>query len=140
MSIWQKIKEIFSRFFVPIDESEISAEDIPVIEGNTLQESELVEPVEHTPLEEIEALKATLEKNGKFHTHNIIAEKLNYLEQYIKIFSLNFPNEYNEFLNTIQKYREEYDEELKKYHSSFEGNIAFTIDPEKESQRLLECL
>lgn len=74
----------------------------------------------------------------KFKIKNVVFEKLNYLEQYIKSFSLSFPAEYNMYLDLIVKQRIEYQEELNNYNSAFSGNIAFAVNPEQESRRIAQ--
>jgi len=83
--------------------------------------------------EEIIALQAF--ENKKFEFKNVIFEKLNFLEQYIKSFSLTFPEEYNKYVACIEKKRKEYDEELQNYNKDV---MTFSIDPEQESLRIAE--
>jgi len=81
-----------------------------------------------------EGAKESLEQ---FKMRNIIFQKLNYLEQYIKVFSLPFPNEYNHYLGIIQAHRDEYNKDLEEYKEGLIGELTFAIDPEKESDRLI---
>lgn len=74
-----------------------------------------------------------------FKLENVVFDKLNYLEQYIKIFSLTFPKEYREYLTTIQKLKADYVKELEEFKKGFEGDITFSIDPEQESKRYVEA-
>lgn len=113
------LTEIFKNFFVnlfrrkkPINNSQIIIENADT-------------DVEHSQI-----LK-------KFELRNVIIEKIEYLEQYIKIFSLTFPEEYNKYLSLIQKERNSYEDELKKYMDGFDGSITFSIDPEHETNRLI---
>ncbi len=75
------------------------------------------------------------ERKIDFKLNNIIFDKLNHLEQYIKIFSQTFPKQYSEYLIAVQSLRTEYERELEKYKKGFDGNITFAIDPEHESRR-----
>lgn len=84
--------------------------------------------------EELVEAENTLEQ---FKMRNVVFEKLKYLEQYIKLFSLNFPKEYEYYLNIIHIQREEYELELQKYNNGLLGEITFAIDPECESNRLI---
>lgn len=75
-----------------------------------------------------------------FASENVVFDKLSYLEQYIKIFSLTFPKEYGEYLLVIQKLKKNYAEELERFENGKKGNITFSIDPEAESQRYVEVM
>ena len=77
------------------------------------------------------------DEGKKFEIRNIVYEKLNYLEQYIKIFSLPFPNEYAQYLESIQNEKRNYETELNKYSDGLNGKLTFAIDPEEESSRLM---
>lgn len=88
---------------------------------------------EANEIAEQEALKEELEK---FTMKNVVLEKLNSLEQYIKIFSLPFPKEYSEYLDAINTEKIEYEAELENYRKGFNGGIVFAIDPECEANRL----
>ena len=86
---------------------------------------------------DIEYFNEEIQKMEEFKIHNVVFQKLNYLEQYIKVFSLNFPNEYSKYLNAIFEQRSNYEEELKKFQDGLEGYLTFSIDPECEAQRLI---
>lgn len=73
----------------------------------------------------------------KFKLENIVLDKLNYLEQYIKTFSSSFPKEYDTFLSLINEQKREYEQELANYRKGLAGSITFSIDPERESKRFL---
>lgn len=68
-----------------------------------------------------------------FESQNRVFNKLNYLEQYIKIFSLTFPCEYSMYLKKITNIKEAYARELEEFRKGQNGNITFSIDPEHES-------
>ena len=74
---------------------------------------------------------------AQFKMKNVVFECLNYLEQYIKIFSLSFPDEYNKYLAIIDQHRKDYEQELENYRKGLAGTITLSIDPETESRRLL---
>jgi len=76
----------------------------------------------------------------KLEVENVIFNKLNHLEQYIKMFSLTFKEEYNRYCTRIHEMKEEYTKELDKYNKSLKGDISFSIDPERESERYVEVL
>lgn len=118
MSLLTRIKNFFKRLFHKKDESE---EIVEVDNDFDLSEEEVNEE---------DALE-------QFRMHNIVFEKLNYLEQYIKIFSLPFPKEYSHYLAIILNHRKEYEEELKKFYNGLLGELTFAIDPECESSRLI---
>jgi len=90
--------------------------------------------------EEIVELENKVEEIQKFKSENVIFNKLIYLEQYIKIFSLTFPNEYNEYLKTINDLKNDYTAELEEFKKGFNGNITFSVDPEYESKRYVEVV
>ncbi len=74
---------------------------------------------------------------NKFKTRNIIFEKLEFLKQYIKMFSFTFPKEYDEFYEKILNQEKDYQNILEKYQNCIDNNrITFMIDPEEESERL----
>lgn len=93
-------------------------------------------------LKEIEAVnqESLTEESQILEMENIVMNKLNYLEQYIKIFSLPFPKEYKEYLNTIQTLKSEYERELEEYKRGLRGNITFSIDPEQETDKYIEVI
>ena len=99
----------------------------------------LITSEEEQPQDEMEEIDVEQElvkleeEREKFKFDNVVFNKLNYLEQYIKIFSLTFSEEYNQYLTIIQNYREQYQKELEDYQNGFSGNITFSMDPEKES-------
>lgn len=113
------IKEIIKNFFIHLfrREKPIEVQDIIIEEADT------------------DVVEEQVQK--KFELRNIIMEKIDYLEQYIKIFSLTFPNEYQKYLNLIQNERKSYENELKNYMNGFNGHMTFSIDPEHETERLL---
>lgn len=78
-------------------------------------------------------LKKLDEEMAKFQVENVVFEKLNYLEQYIKSFATTFPTEYNNFLKLIITHRKEYEQQLDSYRKGLSGNITFAIDPERDS-------
>lgn len=104
---------------------------------NKKQPAEIEILPEETELIEIET---ETEEALTFKSENVIFNKLNYLEQYIKIFSLTFPEEYNGYLSVIQMLKEDYGCELDEFKKGKEGNITFSIDPEQESKRYVEVL
>ena len=123
MSLIEYVKYILHRLFskksalIPSDLNE------EMTEGEILDEEQKLE-------EEIQ----------KFRLNNIIFSKLDYLEQYINIFSLTFPKEYEEYLNAIQSYRDDYERELDEYRKGLYGMITFSIDPERETKRYVDVV
>lgn len=81
----------------------------------------------------VQEIKKIDEDIAKFQVENVIFEKLNYLEDYIKSFSTSFPNDYNKFLQLITSHREEYTQQLESYRKGLAGNITFAIDPERDT-------
>lgn len=90
-------------------------------------------------MDELE-LAEEVKKVQTFESKNTISNKLNYLEQYIKIFSLTFPDDYSRYLNAIIKIREAYTKELDEFQKGKNGYITFSIDPEHESDFYVEVL
>ena len=117
MSLIQRLKKFISKLFSRG-------------EPNTSNEIVVVGP------EEDEEDSVQIKENEKIKVKNIIFEKLNSLEQYIKMFSLDFPNEYNSFLSSINEQKRLYEEELSNFLGAFSGNLSFSIDPEYENKRL----
>ena len=78
-------------------------------------------------------LKKLDEDIAKFQVENVVLEKLNYLEEYIKSFATSFPNEYNNFLQLITSKRKDYEQQLESYRKGLDGNITVAIDPERDS-------
>ncbi len=113
MSLIARIKYFFKRFFN--FKKTQTVEDEPCVENPELDEQAL----------------------ETFKMNNIIFEKLKHLEQYIKIFSLQFPKEYSHYLKIIQDQLKDYEEELANYKKALAGDISFSIDPEKESRRFI---
>lgn len=70
---------------------------------------------------------------AKFQVENVVLEKLNYLEEYIKSFAASFPNEYNKFLKLISTQRKDYEQQLESYRKGLNGNITVAIDPERDT-------
>lgn len=116
MSIFAKVKNFFKQIFC----KNIQTENTNV--------QDLVLPDEQIDIDQ---------EFEKFKMHNIILEKLERLEQYIKIFSLNFPQKYTHYLSLIKTQKKDYEQELEKYKGGLMGQIAFAIDPECESARLI---
>lgn len=114
--LFKRIKNFFKRLF---------GKKAPPEKPSTSCEKEIID------------VKEAEENLQKLKIHNIVLEKLNYLEQYIKIFSLQFPNEYLNYLQSIHNEREAYETELKKYSNGLLGELTFAIDPECESARLI---
>lgn len=75
-----------------------------------------------------------------FDTENAIFNKLEYMKQYIKIFSLTFPDKYEDYLTKIEELKLAYQEELQRFQNGLSGNIAFSVDPEYESKRYVEVI
>lgn len=98
---------------------------------NTDVQTTVKEPMN---LSEIYTAQETLEQ---FKTRNLVFEKLKHLEQYIKLFSLTFPDKYAYYLSLLQKHRQEYEFELQQYNDGLLGELTFAIDPECESNRLV---
>jgi len=73
---------------------------------------------------------------AKFQVENVVLEKLNYLEEYIKSFSTSFPNEHNKFYQLIATHKREYKEQLDSYRKGLAGNITIAIDPERDNRYL----
>ena len=100
--------------------------DIPPIEiaeDDSLDEPEKIE----------QEIKKLNEGIAKFQVENVVLEKLNYLEEYIKSFATSFPNEYNKFSQLISTHRKEYEQQLESYRKGLAGNITFAIDPERDT-------
>ena len=76
-----------------------------------------------------------LEAFEKLKFENAIYTKLDWLEEYIKSFAKTHPEDYNSFLSAIKIQRKSYDLELQSYMQGLEGNLTFSIDPERESLR-----
>ena len=129
MTLVEKIKLFFSKLFkrTPAQASIPESNDI-----SSAVDVDLDIPQDETSLETME------DKIDEYKMQNIVLEKLNYLEQYIKIFSLNFPNEYSKYLLLLQDKRQEYQSVLDEYRRGFLGELTFSIDPEQESRRLME--
>lgn len=123
MSFIKKIKNFFKKLF------NIGVKPAEEVIEPCLEEAETLEELEEK-LQEVES--------KQFKTDNVIFEKLNYLEQYIKTFSFTFPKEYSDYLNIITAERQDYQEELERYNNGISGNITFSIDPEREAQRLVK--
>ena len=102
-----------------------------------MQEDANYDIPEESELSELESKEEVIQP---FTSENVIFDKLLYLEQYIKIFSLTFPKEYKEYLLTIQELKENYSEELERFQNGKKGNITFSVDPEEESKRYVEVL
>lgn len=81
-------------------------------------------------------IKKLDEDIAKFQLENVVLEKLNYLEEYIKSFATSFPNEYNKFLRLINTHRKEYEEQLENYRKGLAGTITIAIDPERDTHYL----
>lgn len=126
MSVIEKIKNFFKKLF----SKKVSSHKKKNLQVKTIKTDETLF---ENDINAEEIIKS--ENIEKFKIHNIIFEELNYLEQYIKTFSLNFPNEYSYYLSTIQKYREDYEKELHKYNLGWLGELTFAIDPEQEAER-----
>ncbi len=126
MHIIGKIIHFFKKLF---HKSENASSDTSQL---SLQETEAND--EQILLENTDNIEESLEQ---FKMHNIVFEKLNYLEQYIKTFSLPFPKEYSHYLGIIQTHRKEYETELEKFSNGLLGELTFAIDPECESNRLI---
>lgn len=90
--------------------------------------------------QELSELEEVAEENLTFKSENVISDKLEYLEQYIKIFSLTCPEEYEKYHYAIKKLKEDYAVELANFEKGKEGIITFAIDPEFESERYVEVL
>ena len=118
------IKESFLSWLFPKREPVVDEEKIDIKEA----------------VETLNELEPEQEEIPSFKSENIVYKKLVYLEQYIKIFSLTFPNEYKKYFDIIQNLKADYSNELKRYEQGFEGNITFSIDPEDESRRYVEVL
>lgn len=73
---------------------------------------------------------------AKFQVENVVLEKLNYLEEYIKSFATSFPNEYNKFLQLVTSHRQDYEQQLESFRKGLAGNITFAIDPERDTYYL----
>ena len=99
---------------------------IEIVKDESLTDPDKIE-------EEIKKLDENMEK---FQVENVVLEKLNYLEQYIKSFASTFPNEYNNFLQLIIINRTEYEKQLESYRAGLVGNITFAIDPERDTHYL----
>lgn len=76
----------------------------------------------------------------KFKMTNVVFEKLNFLEQYIKTFMSSFPNEYNKYFNIIVNHRTDYQKELAGYRRGLAGEMTLSIDPECEAKRIMAVL
>ncbi len=96
-----------------------------------------IQIVKDDSLDDPEKIVEEIQKLGegiaKFQVENVVLEKLNYLEEYIKSFATTFPNEYKQFLQLITTQRREYEEQLESYLKGLEGNITFAIDPERDN-------
>lgn len=86
-----------------------------------------------TPEKIEQEIKKLDEDITKFQVENVVLEKLNYLEEYIKSFATSFPNEYSRFLGLINTHRKEYEEQLENYRKGLAGNITIAIDPERDT-------
>jgi len=89
---------------------------------------------------DLEELNQKVDEIQTFKSENVIFTKLNYLEQYIKVFSLMFPDKYNEYLEKIKSLKEDYTKELEQFKKGISGNITFSIDPEYESKRYIDVI
>lgn len=69
----------------------------------------------------------------KFQVENVVLEKLNYLEEYIKSFAKDFPSDYNKFAQLIATHRKNYEQQLESYRKGLAGNITVAIDPERDT-------
>jgi len=105
--------------------------------SNKEQTDEVVDSAEDNNLSALEIVQET---TPMFKSENVIFNKLDYLEQYIKIFSLAFTEEYKKYLDIIQKHKEDYRKELEEFQRGKNGNITFSIDPEYESQRYVQVI
>ena len=121
MRFFEKLKDFFKKVFR--------------IKSKSSDEPKKEVVIDDTP--SVEELEKELEEIEKFKMRNIVYEKLNYLEQYIKVFSLQFPSEYLHYLERINAERKEYETELSKYSDGLNGELTFAIDPECESGRLI---
>lgn len=116
MKLFNSIKDFFMRLFSKSDD--------------TLKETIELEAFDDVALSVDNQIE-------KFKMNNVILEKIKFLEQYIKIFSLNYPNEYAKFCDLLKEQKNAYYEELESYKKGFEGHVIFSIDPEMESNRHL---
>ena len=147
MSILTRLKNFLISLF-QITDSEFDESDVPMLTDGTskgkYQEISNKLTAFANELDEYSGEETDLDSDldqdnaEKFSTRNIIFEKLNYLEQYIKVFSLNFPEEYEKYSKLIHEKKTDYEQELKNYQSALDGNITFSIDPEAESKRLID--
>lgn len=81
-------------------------------------------------------IKKLDEEIAKFQVENVVFEKLNYLEEYIKSFATTFPYEYNNFLRLLTAHRKDYVQQLESFRKGLAGNITFAIDPERDAHYL----
>lgn len=87
--------------------------------------------------EQLEQEIQKLDKDiAKFQVQNVVLEKLNYLEEYIKSFATSFPNEYKRFAELINTHRKDYEQQLDSYRKGLAGNITVAIDPECDNHYL----
>lgn len=101
------------------------------------EEIQIVDPSEEVDMQE---LVEEVKKVQMFESENTIYNKLNFLEQYIKIFSLTFPSDYARYLKKIINIKEAYSKELNEFQKGQNGNITFSIDPEHESDFYIEVI
>lgn len=104
----------------------------------SIAEKEVQDELSNT--ETLYELEEKQKGSEEFKLDNVVFDKLNYLEQYIKIFSLTFPKEYQGYLAIIQDFRSDYEKELEEYKKGLAGSITFAIDPEKESYRYVQAV
>lgn len=114
MPLFARIKHFFYCLFLKRKDTDVK--DEPCVENTEVVEEQTLE---------------------QFKMNNVIFEKLKYLEQYIKIFSFQFPKEYSHYLNIIQAQIKDYEKELTNYKNCLAGKISFSIDPEQESKRFI---
>ena len=127
MSWLNWLKRLFARF---INHESQDAQQVEIVYDDLSQNPD---DLSH----ELEKLNKEIEK---FKMENIVFEKLNYLEQYIKVFSTSFPTEYKKYLSLIEHQRELYNQELENYNQGLAGNITFSIDPECESRHYMSAI
>ena len=112
MSILTRLKNFLISLF-QITDSEFDESDVPMLTDGTskgkYQEISNKLTAFANELDEYSGEETDLDSDldqdnaEKFSTRNIIFEKLNYLEQYIKVFSLNFPEEYEKYSKLIHE-------------------------------------